>query len=95
MMELTEEDLQPQVSPIFCDEFIGNQCFRWTDVDQAKTGIFMINYVCSLTTPRDEKDKVIICSGIENGVTFGTPIWCMVNNEDVKKKGWIEIRLKI
>ena len=36
----------------------------------------------SLTTPRDEKDKVEIQSGIEGGYTLGTPIGLLVKNED-------------
>jgi len=35
-----------------------------------------------LTTARDEKDKVIILSGTENGITLGTPIGLFVANED-------------
>ncbi|HBA87549.1 MAG TPA: chorismate synthase [Geobacter sp.] len=35
-----------------------------------------------LTTPRDEKDVVTILSGVENGVTLGTPIALMVHNRD-------------
>lgn len=36
----------------------------------------------SLTTPRDEKDKVEILSGTERGVTLGTPVAMMVLNQD-------------
>lgn len=36
----------------------------------------------TLTTPRDEKDRVTILSGTENGVTLGTPIGLSVNNRD-------------
>lgn len=36
----------------------------------------------SLTTPRDEADRVTILSGTENGVTLGTPIGLAVNNSD-------------
>jgi len=35
-----------------------------------------------LTTARDEKDRVSILSGTENGVTLGTPIGLFVPNED-------------
>ncbi|KII86482.1 hypothetical protein PLICRDRAFT_44075 [Plicaturopsis crispa FD-325 SS-3] len=35
-----------------------------------------------LTTPRDEKDLVQLQSGIEHGVTLGTPIALLVRNED-------------
>lgn len=35
-----------------------------------------------LTTPRGEKDQVTILSGIEDGVTLGTPIGLHVANED-------------
>eukprot|EP01116_Phalansterium_solitarium_P005489 TRINITY_DN1716_c1_g1_i5.p2 TRINITY_DN1716_c1_g1~~TRINITY_DN1716_c1_g1_i5.p2 ORF type:complete len:372 (-),score=120.11 TRINITY_DN1716_c1_g1_i5:204-1319(-) len=36
----------------------------------------------ALTTARDEKDKVYIQSGVEHGVTLGTPISLFVANED-------------
>ena len=36
----------------------------------------------SLSTPRDEKDMVRIVSGVEDGVTLGTPIAMLVDNED-------------
>ncbi|KAJ3027236.1 UNVERIFIED_CONTAM: hypothetical protein HDU68_004193 [Siphonaria sp. JEL0065] len=35
-----------------------------------------------LTTPRDEKDRVTILSGTEQGITLGTPIALTVPNED-------------
>merc|ERR1711920_557465 len=37
----------------------------------------------SLTTPRDEKDRVSILSGTEMGRTLGTPIGLFVPNENV------------
>lgn len=36
----------------------------------------------ALTTPRDEKDRVTIWSGTENGITLGTPIALLIQNED-------------
>lgn len=36
----------------------------------------------ALSTPRDEKDRVYINSGVENGYTLGTPINLSVNNEN-------------
>lgn len=39
----------------------------------------------SLTTQRDEKDRIEILSGTENGVTLGTPIGMMVRNQDQRK----------
>ncbi|RDA83596.1 hypothetical protein CP532_2856 [Ophiocordyceps camponoti-leonardi (nom. inval.)] len=36
----------------------------------------------SITTPRDEKDRVTIHSGVEGGRTLGTPILLTVPNED-------------
>lgn len=36
----------------------------------------------ALTTPRNEKDLVHIQSGTEFGITLGTPIGILVNNED-------------
>lgn len=35
-----------------------------------------------LTTPRDEKDLVTILSGVEHGLTLGTPIGLLVHNRD-------------
>lgn len=35
-----------------------------------------------LTTPRNERDLVTILSGVENGVTLGTPIGLLVHNRD-------------
>lgn len=35
-----------------------------------------------ISTPRNEKDKVTILSGVENGLTLGTPISALVNNKD-------------
>lgn len=39
----------------------------------------------SLTTARNEADSVTILSGVENGVTLGTPIAMMVKNQDQRK----------
>ncbi|KAL9630787.1 MAG: hypothetical protein Q9164_006238 [Protoblastenia rupestris] len=42
----------------------------------------------AITTPRDEKDRVSIQSGVENGKTLGTPICLMVKNEDQRPKDY-------
>lgn len=47
----------------------------------------------NLTTPRDEKDLVHIQSGIEHGVTLGTPIGLLVKNEDQRPKDYSEMDL--
>ncbi|KAF8555904.1 chorismate synthase [Imleria badia] len=47
----------------------------------------------NLTTPRDEKDLVQIQSGIEHGVTLGTPIGLLVRNEDQRPKDYSETDL--
>jgi len=44
----------------------------------------------NLTTPRDEKDLVQVQSGIEHGVTLGTPIGLFVKNEDQRPKDYSE-----
>ena len=36
-----------------------------------------------LTSPRDEKDRVTCLSGLENGVTLGTPLTLVVHNQDM------------
>ncbi|KAJ8587908.1 chorismate synthase [Rhizopogon salebrosus TDB-379] len=46
-----------------------------------------------LTTPRDEKDLVHVQSGIERGVTLGTPIGLLVKNEDQRPKDYSETDL--
>jgi len=46
-----------------------------------------------LTTPRDEKDLVHLQSGIEHGVTLGTPIGLLVKNEDQRPKDYSETDL--
>ena len=42
----------------------------------------------ALTTPRDEKDRVRIQSGTENGITLGTPIAMIVLNENQRPKDY-------
>lgn len=37
-----------------------------------------------ISTPRDEDDKVQILSGVENGITLGTPIGLFIPNENVR-----------
>ena len=44
-----------------------------------------------VNTPRDEKDRVRILSGTENGVTLGTPIGLFVPNEDQRPKDYGEM----
>ncbi len=45
----------------------------------------------TLTTPRDEADAVTILSGVENGVTLGTPIALSVNNKDQRPNDYGEM----
>ncbi|KKF94057.1 Chorismate synthase [Ceratocystis platani] len=42
----------------------------------------------SITTPRNEKDRVTILSGCEFGRTLGTPIALSVNNEDQRPRDY-------
>lgn len=42
----------------------------------------------AITTPRNEKDRVMIQSGTEFGVTLGTPIGMLVLNEDQRPKDY-------
>ncbi|KAF7319837.1 Chorismate synthase [Mycena kentingensis (nom. inval.)] len=46
-----------------------------------------------LTTPRNEKDQVQLQSGIEQGVTLGTPIGLLVRNEDQRPHDYTETDL--
>ncbi|OTB16215.1 hypothetical protein K445DRAFT_317195 [Daldinia sp. EC12] len=62
-MELTEDDIQPQMN-------------------RRRPG------QSSITTPRNEKDRVAIQSGTEFGVTLGTPIGLVVLNEDQRPKDY-------
>ncbi|KAH9949459.1 chorismate synthase [Amylocystis lapponica] len=47
----------------------------------------------NLTTPRDEKDLVQLQSGIEHGITLGTPIGLLVRNEDQRPNDYSETDL--
>ncbi|KAH8834840.1 chorismate synthase [Flagelloscypha sp. PMI_526] len=47
----------------------------------------------NLTTPRNEKDLIQIQSGIENGLTLGTPIGLLVKNEDHRPHDYSETDL--
>lgn len=67
-LNLTEDDIQPQLS-------------------RRRPG------QSSISTPRNEKDKVQIQSGTENGVTLGTPIGMLVLNEDHRPKDYSETDL--
>lgn len=62
-MELTEADIQPQMT-------------------RRRPG------QSAITTPRNEKDKVYIQSGTEFGITLGTPIGMLVQNEDQRPKDY-------
>ncbi|KAF2420553.1 chorismate synthase-like protein [Tothia fuscella] len=42
----------------------------------------------AISTPRDEKDRVEIQSGIENGITLGSPIAMRVMNENQRPKDY-------
>ena len=43
----------------------------------------------SITTPRDEADKIIILSGMENGKTLGTPLTIIVNNKNTRPQDYV------
>jgi len=43
----------------------------------------------NITTPRDEKDKLIVLSGLENNLTLGSPLCIIVNNLNVNKEDYI------
>ncbi len=44
----------------------------------------------ALSTPRDEKDRALILSGTEGGLTLGTPIGIMVANQDQRPGDYAE-----
>ncbi|MGD8273387.1 MAG: chorismate synthase, partial [Desulfobacterales bacterium] len=45
-----------------------------------------------LTTSREEADRVAILSGIDNGLTLGTPIALMVKNTDQRPGDYRQMR---
>src|ERR1700746_2208224 len=45
-----------------------------------------------IVTPRDEKDRCQILSGVFEGKTLGTPISVLVNNEDARPEAYREIQ---
>jgi chorismate synthase len=45
-----------------------------------------------LTTTRKEADRVVILSGVDNGITLGTPIALMVKNTDQRPADYQEMR---
>ncbi len=45
-----------------------------------------------LSTDRDEADRVIILSGVENGLTLGTPVAMMVHNKDQRPKDYGDMK---
>ena len=53
-----------------------------TQLDRRKPG------QSSISTPRSEPDEPIILSGVENGVTLGTPIGVIVKNKDMRKEDY-------
>lgn len=46
----------------------------------------------SLTTPREEQDKVRILSGVENGLTLGSPVALWVSNDDRRPADYGHLR---
>src|SRR5690349_15881668 len=47
-----------------------------------------------LTTQRREADQVRILSGVHDGVTLGTPIAMLVDNQDMRASDYEEMRTK-
>ena len=46
----------------------------------------------AITTPRDEKDKVEILSGVFDGLTTGTPVALLIRNEDKKSADYESLK---
>jgi chorismate synthase len=46
-----------------------------------------------LTTPREEADRAAILSGVDNGITLGSPITLMVKNTDQRPADYRRMRL--
>ncbi|KAL9933624.1 hypothetical protein V8E36_007282 [Tilletia maclaganii] len=49
----------------------------------------------NLTTPRTEKDKIQIPSGVQKGITLGTPIAMRVQNQDQRTHDYTEHTLDL
>jgi chorismate synthase len=47
-----------------------------------------------LTTPRDEDDIVELYSGVEDGITTGTPIALIVKNKNQRSKDYVDMENK-
>src|SRR5213078_2510617 len=47
-----------------------------------------------ITTQRREADRVRILSGVHDGLTLGTPIALVVDNEDVRSNDYVEMKTK-
>ena len=43
----------------------------------------------SITTPRNEEDKLIVLSGMENGHTLGSPLTIIVKNKNTKPEDYV------
>jgi len=43
----------------------------------------------AITTPRNEADKIIVLSGMENGYTLGSPLTIIVNNKDTNPEDYV------
>ncbi|KAI9780849.1 MAG: bifunctional chorismate synthase/riboflavin reductase [NAD(P)H] aro2 [Geoglossum umbratile] len=87
-MELTEDDIQPQLSR----RRPGQSALTTpvsplpTDPKEPRDTIADVIYI----KQRNEKDRVQIQSGTEFGVTLGTPIALIVRNEDQRPKDYGE-----
>lgn len=46
----------------------------------------------SLTTPRSERDEVVILSGLVDGVTCGAPLAFMIENKDTRSKDYSRLK---
>lgn len=56
------------------------------DLDRRKTG------QSSITTPRAEKDKIHILSGVYEGKTTGTPILLLAENKDIRPEDYENLK---
>ncbi|MFI5387900.1 MAG: chorismate synthase, partial [Fimbriimonadales bacterium] len=48
----------------------------------------------NIVTQRKESDTVEILSGVQDGLTLGTPILMMVHNEDARSRDYEELKTK-
>lgn len=58
------------------------------DIEKAQNQVNRRRAVNNISTERREGDEIILLSGVEDGITLGTPLGFMVKNLDIKKEDY-------